>query len=674
MMLKRLGIVTLILGALGLLAPAALAQSGGGNGNTVGIGTIVPGNCVKWQTAYIVIDAGTTCGGGAAGPTGPTGPTGPAGGPPGPTGPTGATGATGPTGATGAAGGTGSMGSPGPTGPTGLTGPTGPAGSGILLQTNGTNNGSQTLLNLVAGANVTLTNSGGTVSIAASGGGGGGSPGSPNLSIQGNNGGSFGGVPGSTIDFTNGPITLAPTAGAGLAITGATDFSAPLELLYHGTGLGIYFFQADESPGGIDMESSDTVTSAFSTYSPGFFILTPGSGSAVAMTVTGGNGVDIADIHQNSGAEVFTLNSTGDLVLTPSAGTALTVDGASDGSDGIDIATSGGGTGVAVQLGAITAIRRDVFFGFSAQGELVDGAAVGDAAIVGLEIDNVQIAGSDVTGDSAIGAFLNADDTSGGGAATLVEGADIGATCSTRTTLCYGLEISYGGFTATTMAGLEIDAQGGNPAIDTDPGDPSFLGPTTVASLIDSALTSAALLVSDSSGHVSDSVWAYTSSSGTLSVQNNSASILMENVAVTNAIALSVNGGAPSIEWLGEGSECLEQAFSSGQSIGLRCGNPGSTNLFLLTANLTGGFTGLELENASSIVQASYLDTGASIPALTFIHPLTVATLPAAGSSAGTITTVSDSTTIVTPGQTCVGGSTVTALAYSDGSVWHCSN
>jgi hypothetical protein len=46
---------------------------------------------------------------------------------------------------------------------------------GLLLQTNGVDNGSQSLLNLQAGTNVTLTDNGsGTVTISASGGGGGG--------------------------------------------------------------------------------------------------------------------------------------------------------------------------------------------------------------------------------------------------------------------------------------------------------------------------------------------------------------------------------------------------------------------------------------------------------------------------------------------------------------------
>jgi hypothetical protein len=46
------------------------------------------------------------------------------------------------------------------------------AGSGITLQTNGTNNASQTLLNLVAGTGVTLSNTGGAVTINAPASGG----------------------------------------------------------------------------------------------------------------------------------------------------------------------------------------------------------------------------------------------------------------------------------------------------------------------------------------------------------------------------------------------------------------------------------------------------------------------------------------------------------------------
>jgi hypothetical protein len=50
----------------------------------------------------------------------------------------------------------------------------------------------------------------------------------------------------------------------------------------------------------------------------------------------------------------------------------------------------------------------------------------------------------------------------------------------------------------------------------------------------------------------------------------------------------------------------------------------------------------------------------------------TVAALPSASSSAGKMRRVSDSTTISAEGQTCTGGGTATALAFSNGSVWKC--
>ena len=50
----------------------------------------------------------------------------------------------------------------------------GTGGPAVTLQTNGTNNGSQSTLNLAAGSNITLSNSGGTTTITATGSGGGG--------------------------------------------------------------------------------------------------------------------------------------------------------------------------------------------------------------------------------------------------------------------------------------------------------------------------------------------------------------------------------------------------------------------------------------------------------------------------------------------------------------------
>lgn len=50
----------------------------------------------------------------------------------------------------------------------------------------------------------------------------------------------------------------------------------------------------------------------------------------------------------------------------------------------------------------------------------------------------------------------------------------------------------------------------------------------------------------------------------------------------------------------------------------------------------------------------------------------TVGSLPSAASNSGVIMTVTDSTTVSAEGQTCVGGSNVKALAFSNGSVWKC--
>jgi hypothetical protein len=51
---------------------------------------------------------------------------------------------------------------------------------------------------------------------------------------------------------------------------------------------------------------------------------------------------------------------------------------------------------------------------------------------------------------------------------------------------------------------------------------------------------------------------------------------------------------------------------------------------------------------------------------------LTVGTLPSAATNAGAMFRVSDSTAITTEGQTCVGGGSNNALAFSNGSVWKC--
>lgn len=67
--------------------------------------------------------------------------------------------------------------------------------------------------------------------------------------------------------------------------------------------------------------------------------------------------------------------------------------------------------------------------------------------------------------------------------------------------------------------------------------------------------------------------------------------------------------------------------------------------------------------SSSSITAGTYLSATSTL----------VASLPAAATgNKGQMRIVSDSTTVASEGQTCVGSSTVTAMAFSNGSVWKC--
>lgn len=71
----------------------------------------------------------------------------------------------------------------------------GGGGSSITLETNGTPNGSQTLLNLISGTDIGIADDGsGNITFSFTGTSGGGTPASPDMSIQYNNSGSFGGA------------------------------------------------------------------------------------------------------------------------------------------------------------------------------------------------------------------------------------------------------------------------------------------------------------------------------------------------------------------------------------------------------------------------------------------------------------------------------------------------
>jgi hypothetical protein len=103
------------------------------------------------------------------------------------------------------------------------------------------------LATLTAGANVTITNAGGSITIAASGGGGGGSPGGSSGNVQYNSGGSFGGA--TLVNYATSGSILIVQAGAltdtALVVqgsAGSTSSTNPYSTILTGTGVQLAGF------------------------------------------------------------------------------------------------------------------------------------------------------------------------------------------------------------------------------------------------------------------------------------------------------------------------------------------------------------------------------------------------------------------------------------------------
>lgn len=99
---------------------------------------------------------------------------------------------------------------------------------------------------LVEGSNITLTQSGQTITIASTGGGGGGTPGGSNTQVQFNDAGSFGGDAGLTYDKTNNILDLesidfatTPTAATAVYRVNADDAEGSLNLGLKGGNVNI---------------------------------------------------------------------------------------------------------------------------------------------------------------------------------------------------------------------------------------------------------------------------------------------------------------------------------------------------------------------------------------------------------------------------------------------------
>jgi hypothetical protein len=226
------------------------------------------------------------------------------------------------------------------------------SGTPILLQTNGTNNGSQNQLNLVAGSGLTITdNRRGSITISGTG-----NPAGPTNSVQTNNG--SGGLAGSSL-FQYSPesglaLSSDPTTAILLMNIGkspTTDDSSPvMQLSYDASGssdfsrvTGIYVSAASSTSGTVsDITALTTlVAGAF-----GKGHTTHSSGIAVGSANFEGGGADsalnegilVADQHGPNITAGYAIHIAGQ----SSGGVYIGMDGASSGTASIGVAASAG--------------------------------------------------------------------------------------------------------------------------------------------------------------------------------------------------------------------------------------------------------------------------------------------------------------------------------------------
>lgn len=222
-------------------------------------------------------------------------------------------------------------------------------------------------------ATYVLTSTGTQVVWAPAGGGGGGTPGSPNLSIQGNNGGSFGGVPGTVCDFTNGTIAIAPSGvAASVAALTVTGDSVPNDVQD-------WFINGGSTPAVLIDPSGN-----FFVQDPGgdFITAQVSAGSATLYVIAGGGGGTVT-IFSGSISSELSL-AAGTCSITEIAQTGEATRQCTDGTGDTENLNLTGGT---------------------TQYQLSDTG--GDTFILTLEPGTVRWSLLD-TGGSAIKAFINA--------------------------------------------------------------------------------------------------------------------------------------------------------------------------------------------------------------------------------------------------------------------------
>ena len=162
-----------------------------------------------------------------------------------------------------------------------------------------------------------------------------------------------------------------------------------------------------------------------------------------------------------------------------------------------------------------------------------------------------HLAGTNVAGDSILNR-VTAEDTSSGGASPEVAALQLTYGCTSRTVLCYALDIlSNFGTAGVTNAGINIRSQGGNPAISTISTDPSTLGELTATTYSTatncSSAASPAACGSAAAGSVVVAAAATTVVVDSTAVTANSQIFLMFDSSLGTKLSVTCNGTEPAL-------------------------------------------------------------------------------------------------------------------------------
>ena len=233
-----------------------------------------------------------------------------------------------------------------------------------------------------------------------------------------------------------------------------------------------------------------------------------GSGSPCGGAPSGPSEIQWDNAGAFAGVGGSSVNTAGNIGLAPPAtGAALTLTGAPNGEDAIDIVgpfnddgaiyivnnNSGPGTAPGIYINQLDGDQA-IF------AQVADTNGVNPSAGIGVgytETDSTgsgesifsfdgggTLFGTNVGSDQAFGGRFKAIDSSTGGAAAEVVAAQFNFTCTVRTVLCYGIDIQApGGTPGVSTAALNIRNQGTVPAIVTGTGPVSFGDAVTLGAI-----------------------------------------------------------------------------------------------------------------------------------------------------------------------------------------------